>query len=432
MGEVRRVLRDAVSVVWRGVRLVAAHWPVLAAVFLLGAIGRYGFLWLAVETSKDHSTLAGLILPLAPLSTLVAIIVMLLVVSRSLSALTVNTDAPSSEPGPHTDGWLGVLAGALVPFLTVYAAQGLLKADVRAYVNEATYDELYGNAGVFYGEAANTDRTAIATGWTLAAIVVLALVLRFAFDRFKLPAKHRSLAFGAAYLETLWIVTLGVTFTTFQDRIWAWITEREFVHRVQDWWADVIDLLGPIGDTVSTLMGWIGTAIDNADDVVLVPLAWLTVAAVVFGRSIAPPTPKARLVRSPKRFAVVTARTPRVVKRWAGEATSGFRSRFSGLRDGFRVLALGGIVPMVMFCLVFVIADQANALVKEVWRVMAGPRDGSTALAFAPWVDIAASTVEYVVLAGLLAAAIERILLTQRRLAEQAADEPRTETAPTD
>lgn len=412
------MLRDAIAVVWQGFALVAAHWPTLATIFLLGAAGRYGFLWLAVAVSQEHSTLAGLIVPLAPLSTLVAIIAMLIVVSRSLT-ITVDTRRPAPETGERTDGWLGVLAGALIPFLTVYAAQGLLKQDVRAYVNAATYDEIYGSADAFYGIGANVDRTAIATGWMLAAIVVIALVLRFAFDRFKLPARSRSFAFGAAYVETLWIVTLGVVFTSYQDRAWAWVTDRVFVHWVQDRWAALIDVLGPIGQPVATVAGWVGTVIDNADDVVLVPLAWLTVAAVVFGRSIAPPQrERTRRLRPPRSLAVVSARTPAVVRRWAGEATSGFRGRFSGLRDGFRILALGGLVPMVMFCLVFVIADQANALVNELWRLALGPRDRDTALAFSPWLDITASTVEYVVLAGLLAAAIERILTTQRRLAD--------------
>lgn len=423
MGELRSVLRDAIAVVWQGFRLVGAHWPVLVTIYLLGAAGRYGFLWLAVVLSEDHSTLAGLVVPLAPLSTLVAIIVMLLVVSTSVTVLVSDTSDPGT--GPRGDGWLGVLAGALLPFLAVYAAQGMLKADVRAYVNEATYDEIYGSAGSVYGEAADIDRTAIATGWLLVAIVVIALVLRFAFDRFNLPARSRSLAFAAAYVETLWIVTLGVSFSTFQDDLWQWVTERRFVHWVQDTWADLLEFLGPIGDPVATVVGWIGTFIDNADDVVLVPLAWLTVAAVVFGRSIAPPPPRQRQSRFSRvrPIAAVGSRTPAVVKRWAGEATSGFRGRFSGLRDGFRVLALGGLVPMVMFCLVFVIADQANALVNELWRVVLGPRDRDTALAFSPWLDITASAVEYVVLAGLLAAAIGRIIANQRRWAQEAADQ---------
>lgn len=416
------MLRDAIAVVWNGFRLVGAHWPVLATIYLLGAAGRWGFLWLAVVLSENHSTLAGLVVPLAPLSTLVSIIVMLLVVSTSLTGLRADTSEPGPGTAPRSNGWLGVLAGALLPFLTVYAAQGMLKADVRAYVNEATYREIYGRAGAFYGEAANLDRTAIATGWLLVAIVVIALVLRFLFDRFNLPARSRPLAFAAAYIETLWIVTLGVTFTRFQEDIWQWITERRFVHWVQDRWAGLIDVLGPVGEPIATVVGWIGTFIDNADDVVLVPLAWLTVAAVVFGSSIAPPPPRDRSarLRSVRPIAVVGSRTPAVVKRWAGEATSGFRGRFSGLRDGFRVLALGGLVPMVMFCLVFVIADQANALASELGRLILGPRSRDTALAFSPWEDIIASGLEYVILAGLLAAAIDRILTNQRRWAQQA------------
>lgn len=92
MGEIRHVLRDSVGIVVQGLRLVLAHWPVLALLFLLGATGRNGFLWLAVAVSEDHPTVAGFILPLAPLSTLVAFVLMLVVVSGSVRRLDVDAD----------------------------------------------------------------------------------------------------------------------------------------------------------------------------------------------------------------------------------------------------------------------------------------------------------------------------------------------------
>ena len=414
MGEIRQVVGDSVGVVAHGLRLVLAHAPVLAVLFLLGSAGRHGFLWLAVEVSRDHSTVAGFILPLAPLSTLVAFISMLVVVSRSTDSLAVDPDAEASS---RSAGWLAILASSLVPFLAVYAAQGYLKEDVQIYVNAATYDEIFGRADAFYGESGNADRTAIATGAALVAIVVLALVLRFLFDRFALPSRYRPLAFVAAYVEVLWIVTLGYSFTHYQDQLWEWVRGRVFVHWVQERWADLIDLLGPVGEPVSAVVSALGSFIDTADDVVLIPVAWLAVAAVVFGRSIQVPDRPRRA--APQRLAAVSRRTPPVVRRWAGELTSDFRGRFSGLQHGFKVLLLGGIVPMAMFCLVFIIARQAGVLVRELWRVVLGPQASNTGLAFAPWLQVTADLVEYVLLAGLLAAAISRIQGRQARLRQE-------------
>ncbi|QCC77087.1 hypothetical protein [Nocardioides daphniae] len=118
------------------------------------------------------------------------------------------------------------------------------------------------------------------------------------------------------------------------------------------------------------------------------------------------------------------ARTPQVVRRWTGEVVTDFTSRFSGLRRGLRVLFLGGVVPMAMFCLVFIAARQAGVGVLELWRVVLGPMDRDTGVAFSPWLRISAELVEYVLLAGLLAAAIQQIQVRRARVqADQATAE---------
>ena len=55
-------------------RVLAAHWPQFLGLFLIGAIGRMGFLWLAVWASRFHGLLGVLILPLAPLCTLFSLL----------------------------------------------------------------------------------------------------------------------------------------------------------------------------------------------------------------------------------------------------------------------------------------------------------------------------------------------------------------------
>lgn len=426
MGEVRQVLTDAVRVVAHGLRLVVAHAPVLAVLYLLGAAGRHGVLWLAVEASAVHPTLGGMLLPFAPMSSVVAFVLMLVVVARSADLSATPQAAAGTTGGAR---WLPVLASVMVPFLTVYAAQGYLDEDLFVFTNAAVHDELRGDMGVFYGEVADLDRAAVATGWVLVALVLVSLVLRFLFDRFRLPSRHRPLAFVAAYVEVLWILILGAAFAGALDRVWDWVQDRVFVRWVQDRWADLIDLLGPVGDPVARLVQAVGTFIDNADDVVLVPIAWLTVAAVVFGRSIALPERPPR--RPGRRTAALRARTPHVVRRWAGEVTEDFASRFEGLRRGVRILLLGGIVPMAMFCLVFVVCRQAGVGVRELWRLVLGPQEADTMVAFVPWLALSADLVEYVLLAGLLAAAVHQVQVRQERLALRTADESTPEASET-
>jgi hypothetical protein len=402
----RGALGDALAVIINGLRLVGRHGPTLLVIYLFGSTVRNGVLWASVEVSAHNSTIAGFMLPLAPMATLTAIILMLRVVSTSLSSASFG-----GETGPNTPTtpWLGLLASTLIPFLTVYAAQGYLKEDIRLFVNEASYDEIYGTAGSFYGHAADSGRTIIADGTLLVGIVVVALVLRFAIDKLDLPSKHTTWGLLAAYVEVLWLFLIARQITKYQDRVWAWVTDRRSVEWVEDRWATLTDAVGPIGDPLRSTAHWLGNVIGDADGIVVIPIAWLTVGAVALGRQIDVPRP----TRPASPLLRPVARIPAPVRRIGSEATADLRGRFRGLGDGLRLIVIGGLVPMLLFCLVFIVASQSGVLVTELWRTVVGPLDRDTALAIAPYVNILADAVYSLLLVGLLGAAIDRVV--QRR-----------------
>lgn len=414
MENVRGALGDALAVIINGLRLVARHAPTLLVIYLFGSTVRNGVLWASVEVSAHNSTIAGFMLPLAPMATLTAIVLMLRVVSTSLTSASFG-----GEEGPDatTTPWLGLLASTLIPFLTVYAAQGYLKEDIRLFVNAASYDEIFGSAGAFYGDSADTGRTIIADGALMVGIVVVALVLRFLIDKLDLPARHSTWGLFAAYVEVLWLFLLARQFTNYQDRAWEWVNGRRFVAWVEDRWATLTDAVGPIGDPLRSIAHWAGDVIGDADGIVVIPIAWLTVGAVALGRRIdvpRPTKPASRLLRP-------VARIPAPVRRIGAEATADLRGRFRGLGDGLRLIIIGGLVPMLLFCLVFVVASQSGVLVGELWRLVVGPLDRDTALALAPYLGILADAVYSLLLVGLLGAAIDRVV--QRRDEHLAAEE---------
>lgn len=388
------------SVVLAGLRLAIRHLPTLLVIYLFGAAARNGVLWASVELSASHSTLAGLLLPLAPMSTLTAIVLMLRVVSSELEWASFGS---TDDRGTH----LSLLASALIPFLTVYAAQGYLKDDLREFINAASYDEIFGSAGSFYGESANTSRALIATGTLLIGLIAVALVLRFLLNRFDLPSKHLAFGIAAGYVEVLWLFLLAAQFTRYQARVWDWVTERKAVDWVEDRWAGLLDVVGPLKAPLDAMAHGLGNLLSDADAVVVVPIAWLTVGAVALGQRV---EPKPRTSRDTGRL---TKRVPAVVRRVGHEATADLRSRFSDLGNGLRLLALGGLLPMLMFCLVFIVARQAGSLTAELWRWVAGPADRDTALAFSPYVDVLTNGVYTLALVGLLAAAIDRVVANQ-------------------
>ena len=121
--QLRAAGREVATVVATGFRLLLAAWPRLLALYLLGAIGRQSVLWLATVASGYNGTIGVLLIPLAPLCVLVSMVMMLRVCGEYLPAL----------PQPEASGWrerlvedLTLASRVLIPFLAVYAAQGLL------------------------------------------------------------------------------------------------------------------------------------------------------------------------------------------------------------------------------------------------------------------------------------------------------------------
>ncbi|MDO5501728.1 MAG: hypothetical protein Q4G67_01020 [Actinomycetia bacterium] len=468
--------RDAGTVIADAGRLFWRHWPVLVFIYLLGAAGRNGFLWLSISVSERHATIAGFLLPLVPISSLVALILMLRALAPSLRHVDLDKDlALGPEAGPLPDGvlvqrelsrrawfrkarlrWQGraratygrvrsvatarlaLLAATLIPFLTLYAAEGHMTRDRMQFTSAAFYDEFVERGLTLeLTSAINTDRLLIATGWALAAIVLGALVLRSGLDRFRLS--ERSLGWGlfAAYLEVLWLFLLANQFTGLQNRIWGWVTQRRFADWVMDTWAWFTGLLGPLADPVGLFTTQVLGALGRGDQLIVLPIAWLTVAAVVYGRTIAPPPRPAR-EHGPIMRGLLTAldAVPAPLVRVWNELTAGVRERFRALGNGIRLLIAAGVLPMLVFCVVFLLARQCGHLAQEIARHLIGPQDINTRLAFAPHVAVVTDGVYTVVLVVLLAAAIDRLLgrrgegVQEPVVAEQVAQDEAGRTEP--
>lgn len=414
------VVADAGRLLWR-------HWPVLLVIYLLGAAGHNGFLWLAVAVSEHQPTVAGFLLPLVPISTLVALILMLRALAPSLPHVAPDPAVdpalePALEPAGVPARWrervraayrsgrnlttarLALLAGALIPFLTLYASEGNLARDRTAFVGAAYFDEFQERGMTLTGEMAmSSDRYFIASGWALAGLIALALVARWAMDRFALPSKALGWGLFAAYLEVLWLFLLANQFAGLKDWGWSWLMGRRFSVWAGERWEAFLGLLGPLADPVGSTTGWLVGALGRGDQLIVLPIAWLTVAAVVYGRTL----PKATAARSGESLA---ERVPAPVRKAWDELTGSLRGRFRRLFDGVRLLVSAGLVPMLLFCLVFILARQVGYAAQELARVIIGPQDVSDRVAFAPHVRLFTDGVHTMVLVVLLGAAIDRII----------------------
>ncbi|MEO7446999.1 MAG: hypothetical protein ABI336_01895 [Humibacillus sp.] len=452
-------VRDALSVVVDGARLVWRHLPVLLVLFLLGAAVRGGVIWLAVEVSDAHPLLAQLILPLAPIGTLAAIIFMLRTLSPSLrhasfdsadstttttttrtTTATATTDAdadasPRLRPRSR-GGRLGLLASMLVPFLTVYSAQGFLEADRRQFINQAAFQEFRASADFFYADSSGPNRFLIGGKVFLIGVIIVAFTIRRLINRFELAEKHTSVGLFAAYVEIFWIFSLAVFADQLLGKYTEWRDTRALTVWGLDTWHHVVDVLGPVGVPLRIVVDAIAGLVANGTDLVVVPIAWLTVGAVAYGRRdrlaapsipVVPATVAGRWRRSADAVAAHAQRVPAPVRRLGRNATADVRDRFATFADGVRLLLVAGFVPMLLFCVVFMVARGVHWAVGELLRAVRGPVDASTGLAFLPWFGVAQMALYTVMLVGLIAAAVDRII-ARRDEAEAAAPEPTPDT----
>ena len=408
-GRLRPIVRDLVRVVADGGRLWLRHWPALLAIALLGGAVRMGAIWAATAVSAVNNTLGFAVLVLAPLGSVAAIVLMLLAMRGSLPALSEAARAESPEdPATHRPRRvIDVLASVLVPFLAVYASYGYLAEDRRRYQNAVIALE-YREKDVWSGALMpDGERAFVATGWVVLAVIAVAVVLRWGLARLEGRLRATPLGFAGAYVEAFWLIVLASAFTSYRADLWAWVESRRAIDIVVGWWESFLDLLGPVAGPVDVVVARLVDVLGDLDDLVVVPLAWLAVGAVVFGHKL--PARPLR-VRTPQ----AVERVPGPVRRWLVQAVQpvvgDLRARFSGLVNGIRQLAVGGLGPMLVFAFAFLAAARLEDLLALAVRALTGPQPVDTWLAFSPHVETVTHAMGMTVTIALLAAAVDRVL----------------------
>lgn len=439
----RRFGVEAVTVVAGGGRLLGRHWPWLVTIYLLGAAAHGGVLWLAVDVSKHHSTLAGLILPLAPIASLTALILMLRRLGPSLrfasfsmqggpvvgssrespaASGTTGDDPPAPAPRftSRAAAQLALVASLLVPFLTLYSTQGYLQEDRQAFVNAAVFDETFANSDVFYGGSGDTTRVLLAsTTAAIVLVIVVALVLRRIFNAFKLADRNVLFALVAGYIEVFWLFSAANYLDHFKQDAWDWVRQRAVVDWLTTHFDSLVGFLGVVGRPLRAGADLLSGIFASSASVLLIPVAWLVVGAVVFGRQLeseapAPFVVPERVHGHVRRVRGRAERLPAPVRKVGRDLGADVRDRFGDLGDALRLLVVTGAGSVILFCLVFFLARYGEFLMGELLRVIIGPRDLDTGLAFSPWLQLATRGTYTVLLVVLVATAVDRVVGRQQ------------------
>ena len=406
MDSARAFVRDAADVLVDAGRLLLRHWPVLLSIAFAGMAFRGAALWAAVEVSDHINWLGHALVILAPLGFLVAMIVMLYLLRADLpnAARAASSNAPVDATTGRERRLIDVTTSMVVPFFAVYVSAGLLRQDVAHFVNEAGVDEL--NQIDLYGTGTGPDfsRVFLTSVYLLAGLVLAAWVLRFALGLAEKRWRFLGFAVLGALVEVYWSANVAGYIDSEKAAAQQWVQNRVVVAELTELYDGVVEHLGPLTQPVKTVTGGLFALLGSIDAVVVVPLAWITVGAVVLGHKLAPPPRLQHPLLD--RVGVV----PKPLARTIGGVTSDVTSRFTALFEGLRLMARAGLVPMLLFALASLLALRVPYLVSAVWRLIVGPVDSDTYVAWAPIEVAVGNALMLTALAVLLAAGVNRML----------------------
>ncbi|MFB2598076.1 hypothetical protein ACEXQE_09815 [Herbiconiux sp. P17] len=354
------------SIVTRTLRLVAARWPVLLAWYLAGWLARYLFIELAAYFGATSALLGFLILPLAILSRLGSYIAMFLVLRGAMPAFqsVSDKDADAIDRTPRTDARqrvVDIFLVSILPFFAFYAAWQLLKDDTQEYASAAL-----ANVNFFAEGPAPTGNVLDLQldAWTIAVIVV-AFAGRFLIKRYssKLP---RWTNLVAVYLESVWVFLTLFLISNYTTTIQEWIGSRAAIQWYDAVKAAAFSLFAPFG----WIWSGIEWAVTETGALILLPLAWLTLAGIVYGRALTKPTityrPGHRVYTGVRDRVAALPSGVRSRLKDVGDDVTG---RWRPLVNAFLLIWRAGVVPMALFVLGYTVIEAASG-----WLLFAGVR----------------------------------------------------------
>lgn len=363
------------TVTARAGRLLAAHGPALLAWMLGGTLAHFLLLKLAALVGARSAVGGILLVPLAALALLISFVAMLLVLRDGMPSLRALAPLPGtsrSDRVARRAAFLNGVLGGILPFFAFYAAWGFLRTDVAAYLNDAfEWQFAWGLRAAVDGTAFDTSGTIDDLGVTplTVGILVTAFAGRWAFKRFgtRLP---RLVAIFAVYLEALWVYLAAYVLADLIGTFTTWVQTRQGLVWLADLRAGLTGWLEPVG-VVWDAVEW---ALGEAGGIMLLPLAWLTIAGVIYGQAVKAEAPRLagrRIDGIRTRYGAIPQRLRRRLSDLWGGATGRFRPIWAAILLMWRA----GPVLIGAYVLLFTIITLG-----EQWLMIAvsravGPHD---------------------------------------------------------
>lgn len=372
------ILRTTGRVLWR-------HWPALMAWYLAGVLVHYVFTEVAGFVGASSATLGFLVLPIGILARLISLVAMFLVLRDGLRNLQEIAPLPESSAERRRTFLTALLAGIL-PFFAVYWAQGMLSEDIRAYSLRAleVRQGIVLTASVNGEPPVGSEDTVLnlpINVWTL-SIIVIAFAGRWAWSKWS-PKLAAWLSPVAVYFEVVWVFFSVMVLGDIFDAIKAWVDSRAAMAFLESVREGVLDAVAPL----RWLWDGIGWVISEAGPVLLAPLAWLTIAGVVFGQAIV--AEKLRVESElVSRFRQHTAVIPNRLVRRLRDLGDELGARFRPIGRALLLMWRAGPLLVASYALLYVVVKALESLLAFGVTRLIGPQDYVFWAVLAPLVSL--------------------------------------------
>ncbi|MBX9244202.1 hypothetical protein ICW40_05200 [Actinotalea ferrariae] len=414
------VLREGASVLRDTGRLLAAHWPALVLLAVLVVLSRELLLDVAVVVSRSSGVVSTLVMAVVPFCQLLAVVGMLLVLRgrHAPTAATPDEAAPLDPAHPPSrrarlargvSALVVATAAVLVPFLLVYEHDGQLGQDLLAHGFALATDTIALEGDI---DERLTDGTSVVVVATVAVALAARRLLTLLIRRTPAAREGRRalLRLAAGYCEAVWVVLGFYVVADTLGSFAGWWSSRAAGVAVAEWWEGVAGTLPHLAAWVAVALAGLGLLVNAAVTGLVIPLAWLNLAAVVYGVE-ATKVLHARDLAARRRLGAVVSRVGDERTDRALALLTDPERRFGAVIGAAGLIARAGWRPVLVVCLVFLVTDNVGLLLWEAARVVVGPESLNAWVALAPWLDTVGTVASRVLTLALVAAAANAILV---------------------
>lgn len=348
------------SIVTSTVRLAASRWPVLLACYLAGWLARYTVIEIAAVAGTTDALVAFLIMPIAILARLASFIAMFLVLRPGMPAFTEvlagggdSIDRTTDTPQKSGPSLQDLFLASILPFFAFYAAWQFLQEDTLQYAASAL-----GKINPFSGVDTSAGVLNLQLTWASGAAIVVAYAGRYLLKRYSARLPRWS-AVLTVYLEAVWVYLTLFLISTYRTDLDSWFASRKAAFWVADLRSTVGEFFAPIGHAWDAV-AW---AIGEAGALVLLPVAWLALAGIVYGRALSTEPLVLRVPQNPYLHGVRSryARVPQAVSRRVADIGGDFVGRWKPLANALTLVWRAGVVPMGIFVLAYTVLEAAGS-----------------------------------------------------------------------